>query len=266
MHSADKPAAPGAATPGDGPLLVLNGVSPELSVLLGRPGEAPLVRRSPATGHAGESLAPLIAESLAAAGLAPTALAGVACVRGPGGFTGIRVTLATTLGLSLGAGVPMAGLDFLPLLAASAARAATGAILAVTHARTGQVYVQSFLADGDLAPMGPPEALPLDAALAKAADGAAVGPLWLVGDGAVRHREAFLRVVPLATILGAEASVPDPETMLAAARAATYGFDPVSPLYLRPCDAEENLATLVAGRGLSPETAKTLLARAVTRD
>jgi hypothetical protein len=40
----------------------------------------------------------------------------------------------------------------------------------------------------------------------------------------------------------------------------------VSPLYLRPSDAEENLATLAAGRGLSPETAEALLARAVTRE
>nr|HML62614.1 tRNA (adenosine(37)-N6)-threonylcarbamoyltransferase complex dimerization subunit type 1 TsaB [Solidesulfovibrio sp.] len=100
----------------------------------------------------------------------------------------------------------------------------------------------------------------------RAADGAAVGPLWLVGNGAVRHREAFLRVVPLATVLGPEACTPDPETALAAARAATYGFDPVSPLYLRPSDAEENLATLAAGRGLSPETAEALLARAVSRE
>ncbi len=266
MDCAEKPASPDARPPGEGPLLVLDGVSPELTVLLGRPGAAPLARRCPAAGHAGEALAPLVADVLAAAGLAPAALAGVASVRGPGSFTGIRVVLATALGLSLGAGVPMAGLDFLPLLAASAARAATGAILAITHARAGQVYVQSFLADGDLAPMGPPEALFLDAALARAADGAAVGPLWLVGNGAVRHREAFLRVVPLATVLGPEACTPDPETALAAARAATYGFDPVSPLYLRPSDAEENLATLAAGRGLSPETAEALLARAVSRE
>ncbi|WP_428562641.1 MAG: tRNA (adenosine(37)-N6)-threonylcarbamoyltransferase complex dimerization subunit type 1 TsaB [Solidesulfovibrio sp. DCME] len=255
-----------ASPAGPGPLLVLNGVSPELTVLLGRPGWAPLVRTNPATGQAAALLAPLIGELLGQAGLAPADLAGVACVRGPGSFTGIRVVLATALGLSLGAGLPMAGLDFLPLLAASAARAATGAILAVTHARAGQVYVQSFLADGELAAMGPPEALFLDAALARAAEGAAVGPLWLVGDGAVRHREAFLRLVPLATVLGPEACAPDPGTLLAAAAAADYSMEPVSPLYLRPSDAEENLAALAAGRGLSPEAAATMLRRAVTRD
>lgn len=249
-----------------GPLLVIDGVSPELTVLLGRPGRPCLARTGQATGQAAAVLAPLIEGVLGEAGLAPADLAGVACLRGPGSFTGIRVALATALGISLGAGVPLAGLDVLPLLAASAARAATGAILAVTHARAGQVYVQSFLADGELAPMGPPEALFLDAALARAADGAAVGPLWLVGDGALRHREAFSRAVPLATILGREACVPDPETTLAAARQADYSFEPVAPLYLRPSDAEENLAALAAKRGLSPETADILLRRAVTRD
>ncbi len=266
MDPVKETAAGGVATPGHGPLLVLDGVSPELTVLLGRPGQAPILRRAPASGRAAELLAPMIAEALGEAGLGPSQLAGVACVRGPGSFTGIRVVLATALGLSLGAGLPMAGLDFLPLLAASAARAATGAVLAVTHARAGQVYVQAFLADGDLAPMGRPEALFLEAALARASEAAAVGPLWLVGDGAVRHREAFSRVVPLATVLGPEACAPHPDTLLAAARAAAYGFAPIDPLYLRQSDAEENLAALAAGRGLSPETADALLARAVARE
>ncbi len=255
-----------AAPAPTGPLLVLDGVSPELTVLLDRPGHPVLRRMAPAKGHAAALLAPMIAALLDEAALRAADLAGIACVRGPGSFTGIRVVLATAVGLSLGTGAPLAGLEFLPLLAATAARAATGVVMAVTHARTGQVYVQSFLADGELAAMGPAEALFLDAALARAADGAAVGPLWLVGDGAVRHREAFARVVPLATIPGAEAGRPDPAVVAAAARAAVYGPDPVEPLYLRASDAEENLAALVAGRGLDAATAATLLHRAVTRE
>lgn len=248
-----------------GPLLVIDGVAPVLTVVVGCPGRAPVVRTGTTQGHAAAVLAPLIAAALGAAGLAPTGLAGIACVRGPGSFTGIRVALATALGLSMGSGVPQAGLDFLPLLAAAAARSATGAIMAVTHARTGQVYVQSFLADGELSPLGPPAALPLEAALARAADDAALGRLWLVGDGAVRHRQAFLNAAPLATIPGPETCTPDPETTLAAARCATYSQEPIEPLYLRPCDAEENLASLVAGRGLAPDTADALLRQAVTR-
>ncbi|EFL52924.1 peptidase M22 glycoprotease [Solidesulfovibrio fructosivorans JJ]] len=251
--------------PAAGPLLVINGVSPRLTVLLGRPGRETLVRENAATGHAAAVLAPMVADILTAAGLAPADLAGIACVRGPGSFTGIRVALATALGLSLATGAPMAGLEYLPLLAASAARHATGAVIAVTHARNGQVYLQPFLADGDLVPMGPPEALFLDAAAARVAEGAAVGPLTLVGDGATRHRAALLRAAPLAAIPG-DGDQPDPDTVLKLARQAAYGPGQVEPLYLRPSDAEENLATLAAGRGLSPETARTMLKDAVTRE
>ncbi len=245
----------------DKPLLVLNGVAPVLTVTLGRPGAAPIHKEASATGRAAEVLAPLVAEALAEAGLAPSELGGVACVRGPGSFTGIRVVLATALGLSLGAGIPMAGLEHLPLVAAMAAKKATGAVVVVTHARQGQVYVQSFLADGGVSPLGPAEALFLEAAAARAAEGAAVGPVWLAGEGADRCREVFAAAVPLASFLGP--CVPDPGVLLAAASRATFGFEPVAPLYLRPSDAEENLAAIALGRGLSPQDAEALLRRAV---
>jgi tRNA threonylcarbamoyl adenosine modification protein YeaZ len=252
-----------AETGRDGPWLVLCGVAPSLTVTLGRPGELSAHETTPATGRAAEVLAPRIARVLARAGLAPADLAGVACVRGPGSFTGIRVVLATALGLSVGAGLAMAGLDYLPLLAASAARHATGVVVAVTHARTGQVYLQSFLADDGVLPLGPAEAVDLDGAARRVAEAAAVGPVWLTGDGAERHREVLAVAAPLATFLGEAGLAPEPGVLLEAASRAEYGFSPVVPLYLRPSDAEENLAAIAAGRGLSPAAAAERLRRAV---
>ena len=242
--------------PGAGPLLVVNGVTPQLCVTLGRPGQAFLHRQIVVSGSSAEILVPLIAEMLAEAGCAPTELGGIACVRGPGSFTGIRVALATVLGLSRGCGVAMAGLDYLPLLAATAAQKATGVVVAVTYARAGQVYLQAFLADGELLPMGPPVALTVADAALRAADAAAVGPLWLVGEGAGRSRDAFLTAAPLATILGPETHDPAPEIVLAAAAQARYSRTPLEPLYLRLCDAEENLAGFAAQRGLTAAEAE----------
>jgi tRNA threonylcarbamoyladenosine biosynthesis protein TsaB len=251
------------ATAGTRPYLVLNGVAPVLTVTLGRPGQVLDHREAPATGRSAEVLAPLVATVLAGAGLDVAGLAGVACVRGPGSFTGIRVVLATALGLSLGAGVPMAGLEALPLLAATAARKATGALVVVTHARAGQVYLQSFLADDGVAPLGPLEALGLDQAAARAAEAVAVGPVWLVGEGADRHREVFAAAASAAVFFGPAGHVPDPGVLVAAAARATYGLVPIAPLYLRPTDAEENLAVIAADRGLSPDVAAARLRQAV---
>ncbi|MHC1791424.1 tRNA (adenosine(37)-N6)-threonylcarbamoyltransferase complex dimerization subunit type 1 TsaB [Solidesulfovibrio sp.] len=248
--------ADAASPPGNGPLLVINGVTPQLAVTLGRPGAAIWHRRATSTGCSAEILAPLIADLLAEAGVAPAGLGGIACVRGPGSFTGIRVALATTLGLSRGSGVPMAGLDALTLLAATAAAHATGVIVAITYARTGHVYLQTFLADGPPLPMGPPVALTIAEAAVRVAEAAAVGPLWLVGEGAQRSREAFLAAASLAAILGPEFHEPDPAVVLAVAARASYSHAALEPLYLRPCDAEENLAAFAAARGLSHEEAQ----------
>jgi tRNA threonylcarbamoyladenosine biosynthesis protein TsaB len=245
------------------PYLVLNGVAPALTVTLGRPGRLLAHRTASVAGRAAEMLAPLVAEVLAGAGIGVADLAGLACVRGPGSFTGIRVVLATALGLSLGAGVPMAGLEALPLLAATAARRATGVLVVVTHARAGQVYVQSFLADDGVAPLGPLEALRLDRAALRAAEAVAVGPVWFVGEGADRHREVFAAAAPTAVFFGPAGHAPEPGVLLAAAAAAAYGLEPVTPLYLRPTDAEENLAELAAVRGLSPAEAAARLRQAV---
>jgi tRNA threonylcarbamoyl adenosine modification protein YeaZ len=238
-------------------------VAPTLWVTCGRPGQDSVHRRADGVGRSAEVLAPLVAEVLAAAGVAPAALGGIACVRGPGSFTGIRVALATALGLSLGSGVPMAGLELLPLLAATAAAKATGAVVAITHARAGSVYLQAFLADGETMPMGPTVALPLAEAASRAAEAAAVGPLWLVGEGASRHRDLFLAAAPMATILGPEYDSPSPAALLAAAATAAYGATPIQPLYLRPSDAEENLDTIAASRGLSHDSAMARIRRAM---
>ena len=246
------------------PYLVLCGVLPSLTVTLGWPGRVLAHRETLGAGRAAELLAPLVAEILAGAGLACAELAGVACVRGPGSFTGIRVVLATSLGLSLGAGLPMAGLDYLPLLAATAARRATGAIVVLTHARAGQVYFQAFLADDGLAPLGPPEALSVTTAAARVAETAAVGPLWLAGEGSERYREIFVEAAPEAVLLGPACHAPAPDVLLGAAAAAVYGLEPVTPLYLRASDAEENLAAFAAERGLSPGDADARMRRAVS--
>lgn len=60
-----------------------------------------------------------ITESSAALGIEPKDLEGVVCVRGPAGFTGIRVVSLTLGTLAFSADVPLFGIDYAELQAAA---------------------------------------------------------------------------------------------------------------------------------------------------
>ncbi|WP_246104755.1 tRNA (adenosine(37)-N6)-threonylcarbamoyltransferase complex dimerization subunit type 1 TsaB [Sphingomonas xanthus] len=88
-------------------------------------------------GHA-ERLVPLIAEMIQ--GHVPTRiLVGV----GPGSFTGLRVGIAAAHGMAIGWSVPLAGMNSLALLAASAPPG-TGHIAAAVTGGHGELFIQSF--------------------------------------------------------------------------------------------------------------------------
>ena len=70
-------------------------------------------------GHA-ERLLPLIDEVMAAAGLRYVDLHRIAVTVGPGGFTGLRVGVATARALSLATGLPVVGMSSLAVMAAAA--------------------------------------------------------------------------------------------------------------------------------------------------
>lgn len=92
-------------------------------------------------GHAALLLA-LADELLAEAGLARTAVDAIACTRGPGGFTGVRVSIGVAQGLALGLDRPAVPLSTLQVLAETAMRANAGGcgVLALLDARMGEVY------------------------------------------------------------------------------------------------------------------------------
>jgi tRNA threonylcarbamoyladenosine biosynthesis protein TsaB len=121
-------------------------------------------------GHAA-LLPPMVQQVLAAAGVAATALDGVAVTVGPGSFTGLRATIALAQGLAAGAGVPVVGVSVAEALGAAAAPSIGARTLWVAiDSRRGRVFLDR---DGSLAPI-PLEALP-----------AAPGPVALAGDAAL---------------------------------------------------------------------------------
>ena len=130
-------------------------------------------------GHA-EALMPMVEAVMSEAGAAYRDLDLIATTVGPGTFTGLRVGLAAARGIALAAGRPIVGVTTLEALAHGVDRAALEGrrLVAALDARRGEVYAQVF--DGDLAPLGEPQAATPDAVAACLP----TGRLALVGDGA----------------------------------------------------------------------------------
>jgi tRNA threonylcarbamoyladenosine biosynthesis protein TsaB len=126
-------------------------------------------------GHA-ELLMTILDRALAGAGVELNKVDRIAVTIGPGSFTGIRVGVAAARGLALSLGVPAVGVTTLEVMAAAARQASPGRpVLAAMDAKRGEVYLQSFDADGK--PTDEPQALAVADARAIAAgfDGVVVG-------------------------------------------------------------------------------------------
>lgn len=85
---------------------------------------------------------------LAEAGIARSQIDAIACGRGPGAFTGVRLAVALTQGLAFALDRPVLAISTLAALALDAAtQARDRTILAAIDARMGEIYLGAFLAD-----------------------------------------------------------------------------------------------------------------------
>lgn len=162
---------------------------------------------------------------------------------GPGGFTGLRIGLATALGLGQALAIPVTGASTLEALALGIAEVAgRGALVApVIDARRGEVFAAAYRvgADSALEEVLAPAAL-RPAALASRLSRLARddGPAWLGGNG-VAAAGAELRG-PLLRSLPAGAAAARVRAANLVRRVAAGAGRPAVPTYLRLPDAELN--------------------------
>ncbi|HSE73256.1 MAG TPA: tRNA (adenosine(37)-N6)-threonylcarbamoyltransferase complex dimerization subunit type 1 TsaB [Dongiaceae bacterium] len=105
------------------PLLAIETTGSACSVALQTIAGQPPAHEIMATSHGhAAALAPMIARLAKAAGVDLKTLKAVAVSCGPGGFTGIRVGLATARAMALAIGCPVIGIGSFQALAATAAR------------------------------------------------------------------------------------------------------------------------------------------------
>jgi tRNA threonylcarbamoyl adenosine modification protein YeaZ len=132
-------------------LLALDTGSPLVSVAVGRAGQV-LAERAVEIGRSSGQLLEMMGEALGEAGAKPADLGGVVALRGPGSFTGLRIGLATVLGLHQALGVPATALPTLRVLAARAA--SPGTTVAAVDALRGEWSAQPFSAGTIPVPLG----------------------------------------------------------------------------------------------------------------
>jgi len=209
-----------------------------------------------ATGANHSTLLPAwIDEVLVEAGVRLSELDGIGVGIGPGGFTGLRISLATAKGLAYAAKLPLAGVSTLEAMALQARRLVpdAAAIVPLLDARKQEVYAGFYLPDGAGVRSAPGRAADVVAPPAVVARALAElpGPLVLLGEGFQAYRALFDeategRRAHSGQGLSLAETPPAPEiAMLAADALPPFSKEAIfalEPRYLRPWEAEHALA------------------------
>lgn len=225
--------------------------------------------------RATEILAPALRDICAALEVRLADFRRIACVRGPGSFTGIRLVLTTAAALRRTGRAQLAGLDYMQALATSTVLRRGllyGAPLWVlTHARRNLVHCQPFVAYGPQIPAQPLESVEL-LAPAEALQRLAARTGHVCGSGLARNAALF---TPLRTgsgpagapdaVLMPDLTSPDIAALCLLARHGDYFPRDLEPLYVRPCDAVENLPHLAGRQGLDADEAVSALGNMLAR-
>lgn len=188
-------------------------------------------------GHA-TALVPMIDAVMKQAGVALADISEIAVGNGPGGFTGLRIALATARGLGLALGKPVLGISSFQAAAAQlppdARQGLGGDILVLIDSRREEPYVARL--DADLQFRTAPHFMTMEEI---AADIAADPPALVTGDGIDLWHGAW----PATTKRQPAAADALSILSLAADAAGSYAAKPV-PLYLRPADVSQPKAPL----------------------
>ncbi len=183
-----------------------------------------------------------IDELMTRCGLVRSDLDGVAVVRGPGSFTGLRVGLATAKGLALATGCPLLGISSLQCVAMQLPNSSLP-VCVMLDARKQEVYTATYRWIDDL-----PQAIDLETVMkpAELLDTLQEETLF-IGNGAHVYRELIVEKMAGKAVF-APSFLDLPRAAAAAALALnhwqtgqTFSADELMPNYLRPSEAELNL-------------------------
>ena len=219
-------------------------------VALVRDGETLSSRRTPDIQNHLVWLAPSIHEMLSACALTPADIDLIACLTGPGSFTGVRLGITTAKTMSQVLGKPVVPVNTLDALAAAAADAPEAQhnketlIIPCMDARKRQVFLCEYIAraDAPLERSGEYRAADVDDFFSFL--GKLDGTVILAGTALVKYGGAISRNAPGAVLLDEDFWHPRADVV---ARIGSSRFNPrtpldykiLTPLYLRAADIRE---------------------------
>ncbi len=265
---------------------ILNAAEGQLDVLLATQETILSAQSWYAPTRGAEILTPALQGLLDIQKLKPEHIRHFACVHGPGSFTGIRLVMGTVAALRRVVGADNASIDYMQALALTAQQVVQEAghassqiqgqvlpcIAVLTHARRNLVHAQFFTVNfagmpqshGDAILCSPETACTQVTALA--AQGHAV---YMLGSGLGRNASSVQKCLEAAQGSGVHAMSlvhPSPKALWQMALQATYENTDLSPLYIRPCDAVENLNHIATKQGMDPSWAHAKLAEILTKE
>lgn len=248
-----------------GPELVLNAAEGALQILITENGRQRCFEEWHEPNRATELLAPALEQMCAGLEMKPASFRRIACVSGPGAFTGIRLVLATAAALRRAGHAQLAGLDYLQALATSAVMRRgllyPAPVMVITHARRNLVHYRPFCSYGPQIPAQPLEPVRLIPP-AEALRLMGEQPCHVCGSGLARNGRLFEPEATGRGPAGAPDAVvmpelvdPDAGALALLARHGDYFPRDIEPAYVRSCDATENLPELAARQGMDGESA-----------
>lgn len=133
------------------PILALDTASEACSVAIHLDNGEVIGRYEYAPRLQTQLLLPMVDELLAQCQLSPQALTAIAYSRGPGSFTGVRISAAAAQGLAFGWDLPVLAISSLQTLAQGAYRVLQQEqVISVFDARMSEIYLGAYQLDGQL--------------------------------------------------------------------------------------------------------------------
>ena len=182
------------------------------------------------------TLMPMVDRALDQSGITIEDINLIACVTGPGSFTGVRIGVSAAKALAYACGVRCVGVNALEALSVLPF---TGTVCAMLDARNNQVYTALFRGGERLCP---DEAITLEKCLTQTEE--AGGALCFVGDGAIAHADTIRARFGTAVIADGFHEIRPLAVARTALRDISQSVDylQLKPHYLRASQAERERA------------------------